>query len=249
MRRLSALRRRFRSGGAAGRVLRVPRRFLPRPLRALLQNPPAEPAPVVPDEVARALAERLDGAARARLGRSLGVFAVEAAGCGGCALEVAGLTGPHHDLERFGLRFVASPRHADVLLVAGALGRNMGEALERTLAAVPEPRWVVGVGDCAADGGPFRGSYAVAGGVAETLPVDLLIPGCPPTPAQILEGLLTLLAAEAWASRGDRGGDNARSGPRQEDMPEEDRDQMDAGDETEGKKKGRSDMSAGPWPP
>ena len=192
----------------------MPRRFLPRPLRTPLQTPPAEPPPAVPDEVSRALAERLDAAAQARLGRSLGVFAVEAVGCGGCALEVAGLTGPHYDLERFGLRLVASPRHADVLLVAGALGRNMGEALERALACVPEPRWVVAVGDCAADGGPFRGAYAVAGGVAEALPVDLLIPGCPPAPAQVLEGLLALLAAQDG-----------------------------------GKKMGRSERSAGPWPP
>ena len=195
------------------KVAPVPRRFLPPRLRALLEAPPAEPPPPVPDEVSRALAERLDAAAQERLGRSLGVFAVEAAGCGGCALEVSALSGPHYDLERFGLRFVASPRHADVLLVAGALGRNMAEALERTLACVPEPRWVVAVGDCAADGGPFRGSYAVAGGIAEVLPVDLLIPGCPPAPAQVLEGLLALLAAQ------------------------------DAG-----KKKGRSERSAGPWP-
>lgn len=194
---------------------RVPIRFLPHPLRTWLQAPLAEPPPPVPDEVVQALAERLEAAAQAQLGRSLGVFAVEAAGCGGCALEVAALAGPHYDLERFGLRFVASPRHADVLLVAGALGRNMGEALERALACVPEPRWVVAVGDCAADGGPFRGSYAVAGGIAEALPVDLLIPGCPPTPAQVLEGLLALMAAERSA----------------------------------GKKKGRSEKSAGPWPP
>jgi Ni,Fe-hydrogenase III small subunit len=199
---------------------RVPIRFLPRPVRTLLAKSPAEPPPPVPDEVVQALAERLDAAAQARLGRSLGVFAVEAAGCGGCALEVAGLAGPHYDLERFGLRFVASPRHADVLLVAGALGRNMAEALERALAAVPEPRWVVAVGDCAADGGPFRGSYAVSGGVADALPVDLLIPGCPPTPAQVLEGLLALLAAQRRRRRRDTG-----------------------------KKKGRSERSAGPWPP
>jgi Ni,Fe-hydrogenase III small subunit len=197
-------------------MARVPRRFLPPRFRALLEAPAAGPPPPVPDQVSRALAERLDAAAQERLGRSLGVFAVEAAGCGGCALEVAGLAGPHYDVERFGLRFVASPRHADVLLVAGALGRNMGEALERALACVPEPRWVVAVGDCAADGGPFRGSYAVMGGVAEAVPVDLLIPGCPPAPAQVLEGLLALLAAQ-----------------RQDG----------------GKKKGRSEGSAGPWPP
>lgn len=201
------------------------RRFLPRPLRALLEKPLAEPPPPVPDEVARALAERLDAAAQARLGRSLGVFAVEAAGCGGCACEVAALAGPHYDFERFGLRFVASPRHADVLLVTGALGRNMREALERALAAMPEPRWVVAVGDCAADGGPFRGSYAVEGGVSDALPVDLLIPGSPPAPAQVLEGLLALLAAQTRSKKGAAAKDGA------------------------GKKKGRSDMSAGPWPP
>jgi Ni,Fe-hydrogenase III small subunit len=196
----------------------TPPRFLPRPLRALLQPSPAEPPPAVPDEVSRALAERLDAAAQARLGRSLGVFAMEAAGCGGCAVEVAALAGPHYDLERFGLRFVASPLHADVLLVVGALGRNMAEAVERALLCIPEPRWVVAVGDCAADGGPFRGSYAVTGGVAEAVPVDLVIPGSPPTPAQVLEGLLALLAAQ-------RSGGGA------------------------GKKKGRSEGSAGPWPP
>ena len=196
----------------------VPSRFLPRPLRALLQPWPAEPPPAVPDEVSLALAERLDAAAQARLGRSLGVFAMRAAGCGGCAVEVAALAGPHYDLGRFGLRFVASPLHADVLLVVGALGRNMAEAVERALLCMPEPRWVVAVGDCAADGGPFRGSYAVTGGVAEAVPVDLVIPGSPPTPAQVLEGLLALLAAQ----RPNRAA---------------------------GKKKGRSEGSAGPWPP
>lgn len=170
--------------------------LLPRPLRALLRPSPAEPPPAVPDEVSRALVERLDAAAQARLGRSLGVFAMQAAGCGGCAVEVAALAGPHYDLERFGLRFVPTPLHADVLLVVGALGRNMAEAVERALLCMPEPRWVVAVGDCAADGGPFRGSYAVTGGVAEAVPVDLVIPGNPPTPAQVLEGLLALLAAQ-----------------------------------------------------
>ncbi|MBD0275894.1 MAG: NADH-quinone oxidoreductase subunit NuoB [Acetobacteraceae bacterium] len=193
-------------------------RLLPRPLRALFEPSPAEPPPAVPDEVSRALAERLDAAAQARLGRSLGVFAMRAAGCGGCAAEVAALAGPHYDLERFGLRFVASPLHADVLLVTGALGRNIAEAVDRALACMPEPRWVVAVGDCAADGGPFRGSYAVTGGLAEAVPVDLVIPGSPPTPAQILEGLLALLAAQ----RPNKGA---------------------------GKKKGRSEGSAGPWPP
>ena len=101
-----------------------------------------------------------------------------------------------YDLERFGLRFVASPRHADVLLVTGPLTRNMREALETTRACTPDPKWVVAVGDCAVDGGVFKGSPAVEGGIAAALPVDLVIPGCPPTPTQLLEGLLALLAAQ-----------------------------------------------------
>src|SRR6476620_10760332 len=98
-----------------------------------------------------------------------------------------------YDLERFGLRLIASPRHADVLLVTGPVTRNMREALERTYQATPDPKWVVAVGDCAADGGIFAGSYAVAGGVDAVVPVDLHIRGCPPTPLQLLQGLLALL--------------------------------------------------------
>ena len=99
-----------------------------------------------------------------------------------------------YDLERFGLRFVASPRHADVLLVTGPVTRNMREALERTWRATPDPKWVVAAGDCAIDGGCFAGSYAVEGGVAAVIPVDLRIPGCPPRPVEILRGLVGLLA-------------------------------------------------------
>jgi Ni,Fe-hydrogenase III small subunit len=112
-------------------------------------------------------------------------------------LEVNALQNVAYDLERFGLRFVASPKHADVLLVTGPACLNMREALEHALASTPEPRWVVAVGDCAVDGGVFKGSYAVENGIAAVLPVDLLIPGCPPSPAQLLEGLLALLEAES----------------------------------------------------
>ena len=101
-----------------------------------------------------------------------------------------------YDLERFGLRFVASPRHADVLLVTGPVTKNMREALERTYNATPDPKWVVAVGDCAVDGGIFAGSYAVAGGVSAVVPVDLHIRGCPPTPLHLLEGLLALLVSD-----------------------------------------------------
>jgi Ni,Fe-hydrogenase III small subunit len=123
-------------------------------------------------------------------GRSLAIRQVDAGSCNGCELEIAGLTGPHYDLERFGLHFVASPRHADCLLVTGPVTRNMAEALRRTWLATPDPKFVVAVGDCGRDGGLFRGSYAVVGGVGDVIPVDAVIPGCPPSPAALLAGLL-----------------------------------------------------------
>jgi Ni,Fe-hydrogenase III small subunit len=108
-------------------------------------------------------------------------------------LEIHGLNNAYYDIERFGLRFVASPRHADVLLVTGPVTKNMRQALERTYSATPSPKWVVAVGDCALNGGCFATSYAVIGGVGEVLPVDLYVPGCPPEPSAILRGLLALL--------------------------------------------------------
>ena len=144
-----------------------------------------------------ALAARLDAAAQRRLGRSLALRHVDGGSCNGCELELQALQGVLYDLERFGLRFVASPRHADVLVVTGPLTRNLREALERTWAATPDPKWVVALGGCAIDGGVFAGSYAVLGGVGEAVPVDLTIPGCPPPPAMILAGLRTLIEANA----------------------------------------------------
>ncbi|MDA0704325.1 MAG: NADH-quinone oxidoreductase subunit NuoB, partial [Proteobacteria bacterium] len=141
------------------------------------------------------LAVQVDGAARRRLGRSLSIREVDAGSCNGCELEIHALNNAYYDLERYGIRFVASPRHADVLLVTGPVTKNMREALERTHNAMPAPKWVVAAGDCAIDGGCFAGSYAVEGGVASVLPVDLRIPGCPPTPLALLQGLLTLLDA------------------------------------------------------
>jgi Ni,Fe-hydrogenase III small subunit len=139
------------------------------------------------------LANSLDERARERLGRSLSIRQVDAGSCNGCELEIHALNNAFYDLERFGLRFVASPRHADVLLVTGPVTKNMREALERTWAATPDPKWVVAVGDCARDGGMFAGSYAVVGGVSAVIPVDLHIRGCPPTPTQLLQGLIALL--------------------------------------------------------
>ena len=148
-------------------------------LESLTRGPLTEPAPA-PDEPALAeLAQSVDRAARARLGRSLSIREVDAGSCNGCELEIHALNNAFYDLERFGLRFVASPRHADVLLVTGPVTKNMREALERTYDATPDPKWVVAVGDCAVDGGIFAGSYAVAGGVADVVPVDLHIPRLP----------------------------------------------------------------------
>ena len=165
--------------------------------RGAFKRPLTDPAPPVPEETVRALIAQLEAAAQARLGRSLAIRHVDTGSCNGCELEIHALNGVVYDLERFGLRFVASPRHADVLLVTGPVTRNLREALERTWDATPDPKWVVALGDCAADGGVFKGSYAVLGGVGEVLPLDLVIAGCPPTPAQILNGLRALLEANA----------------------------------------------------
>ena len=147
-----------------------------------------------PDEAALVeLANSVKRAARVKLGRSLAIRQVDAGSCNGCELEIHALNNAFYDLERFGFRFVASPRHADVLMVTGPVTKNMREALKRTYDATPSPKWVVAVGSCAADGGIFSRSYAVEGGVKEVIPVDLHIPGCPPSPVALLRGLLALL--------------------------------------------------------
>ncbi len=151
---------------------------------SLTHGPLTEPPPA-PDEAG--LAER------ARLGRSLSIREVDAGSCNGCELEIHALSNAFYDLERFGLRFVASPRHADVLMVTGPVTKNMREALLRTYNATPDPKWVVAIGACAVDGGIFSGSYACVGGVSDVVPVDLHVRGCPPSPTDILKGLLALL--------------------------------------------------------
>lgn len=160
----------------------------------LVKPPLTEGAPPADEAALAELARALERAARKRLGRSLAIRQVDAGSCNGCELEIHALNNAYYDLERFGIRFVASPRHADVLLVTGPVTHNMCQALERTYAATPAPKWVVAVGGCARDGGCFAGSYAVAGGVSKVVPVDLHIPGCPPRPIEILRGLLTLLS-------------------------------------------------------
>jgi len=168
---------------------------------SMLKSPLTE-APPLEDAAALAeLAASVDRTARRRLGRSLSIREVDAGSCNGCELEIHALGNVFYDLERLGLRFVASPRHADVLLVTGPVTKNMREALERTYNATPDPKWVVAVGDCAVDGGLFAGSYAVTGGVSAVVPVDLHIRGCPPTPLQLLQGLLALLTSDQRLGR------------------------------------------------
>src|SRR3984893_1955694 len=133
----------------------------------LVRSPLTELPPVADDAALAELAASVDRAARRRLGRSLSIRDVDAGSCNGCELEIHALNNAFYDLERFGLRFVASPRHADVLMVTGPVSKNMREALQRTYAATPDPKWVVAVGDCAADGGIFADSYAVVGGVRD----------------------------------------------------------------------------------
>jgi Ni,Fe-hydrogenase III small subunit len=162
-------------------------------LKNMVSRPVTEPRPDPCDAALAELAGQLDRAARRVLGRSLAIREVDAGSCNGCELEIHALNNAFYDLERFGLRFVASPRHADVLLVTGPVAKNMREALLRTYNATPDPKWVVAVGDCAVDGGIFAGSYAVEGGVSRVVPVDLHIRGCPPTPEQLLTGLIALL--------------------------------------------------------
>src|SRR5437588_3624915 len=162
-------------------------------LESLTLGPLTESAPEPRDDALAELAAAVQRSARRRLGRSLAIRQVDAGSCNGCELEIHALNNAFYDLERFGFSFVASPRHADVLMVTGPVTKNMREALERTYTATPSPKWVVAVGDCAFDGGLFSQSYAVVGGVSAVIPVDLHIRGCPPTPVDLLRGLLALM--------------------------------------------------------
>ena len=158
-----------------------------------LRRPLTENAPREDDPELVALAAAVREAAARTLGRSLAIRHVDAGSCNACELEIHALNNAFYDIERFGFRFVASPRHADVLLVTGPPTLNMCEALARTYAATPAPKWVVASGACAAGSGVFAGSYAVKNGVAAVLPVDLVVPGCPPSPAALMKALLALL--------------------------------------------------------
>jgi Ni,Fe-hydrogenase III small subunit len=145
------------------------------------------------DEGVIRLGRALDARTRQLLGRAVAIREVDAGSCNGCEIEITGLTGPVYDAERFGIHFVASPRHADLLLVTGPVTRNMEVPLRKTYEATPDPKLVVAVGDCARTCGVFRGSYAIAGSVDAVVPVDVFVAGCPPEPADILRGILAAL--------------------------------------------------------
>ncbi|MGA2472394.1 MAG: NADH-quinone oxidoreductase subunit B family protein [Acidimicrobiales bacterium] len=153
--------------------------------RTLARRMRARPARVAePDDVSPGVT-----AAAKRLRGSLQLRHVDAGSCNGCEMEIASIFSPVYDAERFGIRLEASPRHADGLLVTGPVTRNMADPLRKTLEAVPQPRVVVAVGDCARDCGVFRGAYGVEGAVGDVVPVDLEVPGCPPDPAAIVRAL------------------------------------------------------------
>jgi len=151
-----------------------------------------EPARAFTDPELEAVGAELKNLIGSRFNGSLAIRQVDAGSCNGCELEIHALNNPFYDIERFGVHFVASPRHADILLVTGPVSRHMQAALLTTYAATPDPKWVVAVGTCAANGGEFGESYASCGAVQNVLPVDLVIPGCPPTPANLMKGLLKL---------------------------------------------------------
>jgi Ni,Fe-hydrogenase III small subunit len=152
-------------------------------------------APPATDEDLR-VREALDRHVREVLGRALCIRAVDAGSCNGCELEIHAVNNPIYSIESLGIRFVASPRHADMLLVTGPVSRHMEVALRRTYDATPEPKLVVAIGDCGACGGIFGESYASCGAVANVIPVDVVVPGCPPTPARIMAGMLPALSGK-----------------------------------------------------
>lgn len=155
------------------------------------EPPPAADAQLQPAE------QRLAAELVRQLGRALTIRHVDAGSCNGCELEIHALGNPYYNLEALGIRFTASPRHADLLLVTGPVAKNMEVALQRAYAATPEPKLVVAVGDCGCSGGLFGESYACCGRVANVIPVDVTVPGCPPTPAQLMQGILAAIAPAA----------------------------------------------------
>ena len=165
-------------------------------LRQILRVGLVSEMPPAADESLRVTRERLSTAIAKQLGRALVIRHVDAGSCNGCELEIHALANPYYNLEALGIKFAASPRHADLLLVTGPVAANMEVALKRAYDATPEPKLVVAVGDCGCTGGLFGESYACRGKVANVIPVDVAIPGCPPTPQQLIAGILAAVAPE-----------------------------------------------------
>lgn len=155
--------------------------------------------PPQPDEALRVTSQRLRAEILERFAGALTIRHVDAGSCNGCELEINALNNPYYNLEGLGIKFVASPRHADLLLVTGPVSRNMETALKRTYDATPEPKLVVALGDCGCNGGIFGESYASCGGVSKVIPVDVAVPGCPPTPHAIMQGILTAITISSRA--------------------------------------------------
>ncbi len=166
-------------------------------LRQIVRTGLVSEAAPGPREEFRARAPAIQGEILALLGRALAIRQVDAGSCNGCELEIHALNNPYYNLEGLGIRFVASPRHADMLLVTGPVAKNMEHALRIAWEAVPAPKLVVAVGDCGCDGGIFGEGYATCGRVSNVIPVDVAVPGCPPPPLAILQGILTAVAAHA----------------------------------------------------
>jgi Ni,Fe-hydrogenase III small subunit len=159
-------------------------------LRQIVRTGIVTEAPPPTDDALRVEAVRIQAEILAALGQALTIREVDAGSCNGCELEIHAVNNPYYNLEGLGIKFVASPRHADMLLVTGPVSRHMAEALRRTYEATPEPKLVVAIGDCGCSGGIFGESYASCGRVAEVIPVDVEVPGCPPAPIEILRGIL-----------------------------------------------------------
>jgi Ni,Fe-hydrogenase III small subunit len=170
--------------------------MIPILLKILKTGIVSEPAPAVREEW-RSRAATIENEILRILGRALVIRHVDAGSCNGCELELHALNNPYYNIEGLGIRFAASPRHADMLLVTGPVSRNMEAALRIAYEAMPDPKLVVAVGDCGHDGGIFGHGYATCGGVSKVIPVDVTVPGCPPPPAAVLQGILTAISARS----------------------------------------------------
>jgi Ni,Fe-hydrogenase III small subunit len=164
-------------------------------IKQILRTGNKSEAPPQTNDVLRSEVQQINVQILHHVGRALAIRHVDAGSCNGCELEIHSLNNAYYNIEGLGIHFVASPRHADMLLVTGPVSRHMEIALKRTYDATPDPKLVVAIGDCGCDGGIFGESYASCGKIANVIPVDVTVPGCPPTPTSILQGILTAVSS------------------------------------------------------